>query len=235
MYMPEDEPEIFSYFVQWLYRQPLPYIELPDPVDKGKGGEKECGPATKAEHEAQVAKAAADREVQDDLWRTQLGPFLRLYYFAEKIFADGLKNRTMDRIRQGCKKYDKFFTCSEIRDIYLNTTPKSQLRAFCIKATVFSLISSCSHIREQLASLMVDPVVAKDVLEETRDLACFKYDICIDDPDEETDPRDPLYHEDLCSFHCHENDNDVYDYRLCIASTGWKCRHCGNDHCYCFL
>jgi hypothetical protein len=255
MYMPEDDPESFSCFIEWLYRNPLPIIEDGAKVSKvvtmtKKAAEdREFGPITEEEHLAEVsrgkkeAKDAEDEKMaQDARLSWQINRLLRLYYFAEKIFINGLMNRTMDRIRQGLATYGRALNHHEAKQIYLNTNQGSQLRVFCAEVTVYNLEKCSDRKFDQLATLMQEvPDLTKDILLECKSLVEFRNEyMCEMDGPEcecELDPRERGSVGGGCYFHQH----DASKNETCKDSEEqyrWRCVDCGVTRhgygCSCF-
>jgi hypothetical protein len=230
MYMPEDDPDVFACFVDWLYRNPLPAVEdnFEDPkrdVEIIKADAyKEFGPVTQEEHLQEVKRRKKEveerKKAQDVRLGDQFGRLLKLYFFGEKIFIDELMNRTMDRIRQDLLQYDKFLTNREIKLVYENTSKGSMLRTFCAELLVYNLGSATDQKLDRLVTLMHDiPELAKDILVECKSLASFKTDMCEDwsDPGADPDPRSRGGDDFLgttCCFHKHDS------------------QHSSEEHCY---
>jgi hypothetical protein len=255
MYMPEDDPDVFSCFVDWLYRNPLPIIEDTFMVPK-KDAEimkaSECkafGPVTKEEHlqevERVVKEADERKRAQDIRLGDQFSRLLKLYFFAEKIFLHELMNRVMDRIRHGLTTYDRYLGHREVELVYLNTNKGSMLRSFCAELLVYQLGSANDKKLNQLVTLMQEqPELAKDVLVECKSLSAFKIDICCDweDPDMDPDPRSrgDDVDGDLCCFHKHDSvTSDKPCYALELNNFRGPCPSCGyGPHgfgCHCHL
>lgn len=252
MYMPEDDPDVFSCFVDWLYRNPLPVVEdtfeppkkVLEPV--GANQDKVFGPITNEAHLQEITriKKEADekKKAQDARLGDQFTRLLKLYFFAEKIFINELMNRSMDRIRHGLAKYDRYLGHREVKMVYVNTSQGSMLRSFCAELLVYNLGNAPDKKLNQLVTLMQElPELAKDILIECKSLAAFKNDMCCDwsDPGANPDPR--MRGEDgdgdCCCFHKHDKSNK----ELCYASetegfTG-PCPACGYGlhgfGCYC--
>jgi hypothetical protein len=224
MYMPEDDPEVFSCFIDWLYRNPLPVIEDDFVAEKKdveitKASEyKAFGPATREEHLQEVErvnKEAEERKKARDIHLgDQFSRLLKLYFFAEKIFLHELMNRTMDRIRLGLMTYDRYLGNREIRLVYLNTSQGSILRSFCAELLVYQLGRTPDKKLNQFVALMQElPELAKDILVECKSLSAFKSDMCCDweEPGCDPDPRSrgDDVDDDMCCFHKHDSSMTV--------------------------
>jgi hypothetical protein len=229
MYMPEDDPDVFSCFVEWLYRNPLPTVEdnheaPKKPVQVTKASEnKEFGPITHAEHLQQVAEEKKELEerkkAQDVRLNEQYNKLLKLYFFAEKIFVNELKNRTMDNLRLGLAEYDKDLGHREIKQIYANTCPGSPLRQFCTELLLYSLIGWPNKKLDKLVVLQQEiPELAKDILVEVQSLSAFKSEMTSEwsDDGSSPDPRDRGLSDDFsrfssCQFHTHDRIKGVVE------------------------
>ncbi len=243
MHMPEDDPEVFSCFVDWLYRNPLPVVEDTFEVPKKrveilKTSEcKEFGPPTKEEHLQEVERLTREadelKKARDIRLADQVGRFLKLYFFAEKILLHELMNRAMDRIRHGLTTYERYLGSREVKLVYLNTNQGSMLRNFCAELLVYQLAYAPDKKLNQLVSLMQElPELIKDVLVECKSLSAFKTDICCDweQPGCDPDPRsrgDDI-DGDLCCFHKHDSsEGDKPCYGQNIDKFHGLCSSCG--------
>jgi hypothetical protein len=243
MHMPEDDPEVFSCFIDWLYRNPLPIIEDTSEVPKkdveimNASGYRAFGPPTKEEHLQEVDRVKKEVEEQKRARDIRLGDqfsrLLKLYFFAEKIFIHELMNRTIDRIRHGLTVYDRYLGNREVKLIYLNTSQGSMLRSFCAELLVYQLGHVPDKKLNQLASLMQEvPELIKDVLVECKALSLFKSDIICDweEPGCDPDPRsrgDDI-DGDLCCFHKHDSsDGDKPCYAHGLDELRGLCPMCG--------
>jgi hypothetical protein len=220
MYMPEDDPEVFSYFVDWLYRNPLPvvedtFVDEKKEVEITKASEyKTFGPATKEEHLQEVERVSKEAEekkkAQDIRLGDQFDRLLKLYFFAEKIFLHDLMNRAMDRIRLGLTTYNRYLESREVKLVYLNTSQGSILRSFCAELLVYQLGDASDKMLNHIVALMQElPELAKDILVECKSLSAFKSDICCDweEPSCDPDPRSrgDDGDGDMCCFHKHDS------------------------------
>jgi hypothetical protein len=220
MYMPEDDPEVFSCFVDWLYRNPLPVIEDTFVAEKKeveitKASEcKAFGPVTEEEHLQEVERvnkeAKEKKKARDIRLGDQFSRLLKLYFFAEKIFLHELMNRTMDRIRLGLTAYNRYLGNQEVKLVYLNTSQGSMLRSFCAELLVYQLGSASDEKLNQFVTLMQElPELAKDILVECKSLSEFKSDICCDWEESGGDPdprsRGDDVDGDMCYFHKHDS------------------------------
>lgn len=254
MYMPEDDPESFSCFIEWLYRNPLPIVEDGTEVSKvvTKTKEptenKEFGPITKEEHLAEVSRkekeakdAEDEKKARDARLSVQINRLLKLYYFAEKMFINGLMNRTMDRIRQGLATYGRILNYHEAKQIYFNTNQGSQLRVFCAELIVYKL-DQCSDKRlNQLVILMQEvPELTKDILSECKELVEFRNEfLCdMDGPENEPDPRERGSVGGGCYFHQHDDSENKTCQEDGEEQYRWRCVDCGVTRhgygCCCF-
>jgi hypothetical protein len=225
MYMPEDDPDVITRMISWLYRNPLPFIEDPgEPVEKTATkadidlDPPIFGPPTKAEHQAKLVqeKKEVEREKNAQLKRLekQFNQLFQLYFFAERLFIDELKNRAIDRIRQGMRQYDRHFTTSDYKIIYANTTRGSPFRKLCTDTFVFELISAKDKRKDTMAAIQKQvPEITRDLLDRFQETAqnlheiysdmdsdgCGCFDCC--EGHGPSDPRDN--HLNLCRFHEH--------------------------------
>jgi hypothetical protein len=242
MYMPEDDPDVFACFVDWLYRNPLPVVE--DTVDSPKKAVelmkaseyKEYGPLTKEEHVQEVARAKKEGEdkkkERDARLSDQFGRLLKLYFFAEKIFLDELMNRAMDRLRRGLAKYDRSLGHREVKIIYMNTIEGSKLRSFCTELLVYNLGTTPDKKLTHLVTLMQElPEMTKDFLIQCKSLSEFKNEFSCEwsDPGSNPDPR--LRGEDDegdgCCFHKHEGSDKEHCYASESDGFTRYCPACG--------
>jgi len=243
MDMPEDDPEVFSCFIDWLYRNPLPvvedtYVAEKKEVEITKVSEcKSFGPLTKEEHSQEVERvnkeAKEKKKARDIRLGDQFSRLLRLYFFAEKIFLHELMNRTMDRIRQGLTTYDRYLRNREVKLVYLNTSQGSMLRSFCAELLVYQLGSARDEKLNQFVTLMQElPELAKDILVECKSLSAFKSDMCCDwdDPSSDPDPRSrgDDVDIDMCCFHKHDSSASETDcYATDLDEIRRSCLSCG--------
>lgn len=263
MYMPEDDPDVFACFVDWLYRNPLPFVE--DTIESPKktlevmkpelqtglmkaSEYKEFGPITKDEHLQEVArlkKEAEDKKKERDArLGDQFSRLLKVYFFAEKIFLNELMNRVMDRVRHGLAKYDRHLGHREVKMIYMNTSQGSLLRSFCAELLVYNLGNAPDRKITQLVTLMQElPELTKDFLVQCQSLSTFKTEITCEwsDCGANADPRFRCDQDDddVCFFHKHDKSNPKPCYVSDSETASRSCPRCGygphGPGCYCHL
>jgi hypothetical protein len=100
IYLPEDSPEIFPWFINWLYRDQLPQFVL----EKAQGDNNSFLAYTK--------KAAP------------------LFHFAQKVCLNRLPNQIIDKLQDIHHDQQVMFCHQELKTVYENTQPKSKLRTF---------------------------------------------------------------------------------------------------------
>jgi len=255
MHMPEDDPEVFSCFVDWLYRNPLPVVEDTIKVPKKdveimKSSEcKAFGPVTKEEHLQEVERvnkeADEKKKARDIRLGDQFNRLLKLYFFAEKIFLHDLMNRAMDRIRQGLTAHDRYLGSREIKLVYLNTSQGSMLRSFCAELLVYQLGRAPDKKLNQMVTLIHElPELSKDILVEFKSLSGFKAEMFCDweEPGADPDPRSRGDDDDgdLCCFHKHDSSTgDKSCYATELEGFHRPCPSCGyGPHgygCHCHM
>ena len=242
MHMPEDDPEVFSYFVDWLYRNPLPVVEDTFEVPK-KNVEiltaSECkafGPVTKEEHLLEVERANKEaderKKARDIRLGDQFSRMLKLYFFAEKIVLHELMNRAMDRIRQGLERYDRYLGHREVKLVYLNTSQGSMLRSFCTELLVYQLGSAPDKKLNGMVTLMQElPELAKDILVESKSLSEFKIEMTCEwsEPCCDPDPRSrgENVDGDSCCFHKHDSSTSDKPCYAGLEGFQGPCPSCG--------
>lgn len=194
MYMPEDDPDVITYLVDWLYRSPLPMVEDPANSDEeqakkttpiSKSADTQFGPATKAEHEAQLGLAKKEEAAKKKALQARLDPLFdklfRLYYFAEKLFINELKNQCMDRIRRGMCRYDRTMRASVCKQVYAHTTKESRLRKFCVDLVLFKLSDASEDTLDKIVTLQKQvPEFCKDILVKTKCLVQLEIEMEMD-------------------------------------------------------
>jgi hypothetical protein len=230
MYMPEDDPEVISLFVNYLYRQELTRIQDTEkPQEKpakksvrvAKLGQVEFGPVTRAENQAKLDQEEKECLAKQKALNARLDkPFeklFQLYYFAEMKFMPDLMNQTIDRIRMDMMIHQRMLSVAECRHIYDNTTKGSKLRSFCADMLTYELSTGGSTVIDKALSLMKhSSELSRDLMVEFQKALEFSIEMKENwdyDSDDGADPRDdhylacggnPCAHQ-VCKYHDHDS------------------------------
>ncbi|MCJ1244936.1 hypothetical protein MMC30_002137 [Trapelia coarctata] len=121
--LPEEDPEGFSLFFDWLYRGCIPPIKISKASEQSDNPE--SADSTTAYH--------------------------RLYYMAEKWCLDALCDQAMDCIRAYHKASDKTVTTKLLVAGYKNTHEKSPLREYLCRNTAYGIYEKEDYVEMQEA------------------------------------------------------------------------------------
>lgn len=247
MYMPEDDPGVIAYFVDWLYRNPIPQVEdsekpkvSPITVHPVKPGDVQFGPPTKAEHENKLEQAKMKAAAKEKALQARLDrPFdklFKLYYFAEKLFMKDLKNQTMDCIRRGLHNFKRHLIPATYKQVYDNTSKGSQLRVFCTEYLAYDLAYANDEMFENIATAQEQsPELSRDLLAKMKVLLAddmMSYDYREEHPDPtkcgwgcdyDSDDSDAHWGHNAskCQFHDHEGDEEAE--KQCFRQFTFPC------------